>query len=135
LNKLRLSHDIVLIGTRTVRGRGGNYNPYMSTNVNDNDKDNNNTVPVSSSSLLPSMPSYLSNSDGWNKMVTHRITLEKGLEGSKEEEDGFGFVALMLSQCVGDRSNVMNVMHGTNVTNVEWKNVVPFSVTADGIKC
>jgi hypothetical protein len=97
LNKLRLSHDIVLIGTRTVRGRGGNYNPYMSTNVNDNDKDNNNnTVPVSSSSLLPSMPSYLSNSDGWNKMVTHRITLEKGLEGSKEEEDGFGFVALML---------------------------------------
>ena len=68
-------------------------------------------------------------------MVTSRITLEKALRGSKEEENGYSFVAIMtLQQSVSGTASNGN----GNATNImmEWNNVIPFSITeTDGIKC
>ena len=60
-------------------------------------------------------------------MVTSRITFEKVLMGSKEEQDGYDFVAIMPIQQRRSKDNVGNVM--------EWINIIPFSVTDDGVKC
>ena len=113
LKRLQLSHDIILVATRTVWGSSFSY----------------------SSSSSSSISTPLSNCDGWNKMVTSRITLEKALRGSKEEENGYSFVAIMTLQ----RSVSGTASNGNgNATNImmEWNNVIPFSITeTDGIKC
>jgi len=51
--------------------------------------------------------------DSWNKLVTHKVSLERVKSGTLEEREGFEFVALL------------------NDCNV----VVPFSVTSGGILC
>ncbi len=117
LNRLRLSHDIVLVATRTIRGSssggGGNGN-----------RSSNSSSSIGSKSYSNFNSSLGSSCEAWNKIITNRIELEKVIEGTKEERDGFDFVALMPHQQSIGSVNVM-----------DWNTMVPFSVTDDGIKC
>ena len=126
LKRLQLSHDIILVATRTIRGNTTHTtNGSNSTSSNKGSSYHPSPQPPPSSSFHAT---NLSNCDGWNKMVTSRITLRKVLVGSKEEENGYGFVALMPPQRFGGGGNGAN-------SSMEWNSVIPFSITDDGIKC
>jgi hypothetical protein len=61
---------------------------------------------------------WRSNCDGWNKIVTHRISIQKSVMGSSEKKAGYDLVAIGHSQ------------------NGDFEGrPIPFSVTSRGIVC
>ena len=117
LKRLQQSFDIELIATRTIRGGVGGGGGASNTN----------TVSSSISNHGYSNYNYNSSLDGWNKMITSRITLEKALSGSQEMNNGFPFVAI----------TSLHHEKSENSTDImQWSNVIPFRVSdTDGIKC
>jgi translation initiation factor 2B subunit (eIF-2B alpha/beta/delta family) len=65
----------------------------------------------------------MNHTESWKKIVTHQLPLDRVMENSKEEQDGFDFVALLQSNKATDRSVQ------------SWTHVIPFSITEKGIQC
>ena len=73
MNQIQNERNDVIVASRTIRRSN-----RSSGNIDGNGNESN-----------------LSSCDGWNKMVTNIITLYKVAPGSKEDVDGYHFVALM----------------------------------------
>ncbi len=117
LKKICKDHNVVFVTTRTIRSGNSSFSNATGTNA---------TSTTSASGLSSSC-------DGWNKMVTSRITLCKVVTGSKEEQDGYDFVALMPVQRSGG-GNKNNNKNGSNIMT-KWNQIIPFSITDRGIRC
>ena len=60
-----------------------------------------------------------SSCEGWNKIVTDHVPIKRVIPGTKEDKEGFSFVAATPEQ---NQSN-----------NLNWNGFTPFSVTDDGL--
>jgi len=92
--------------------------------------------------------SYYRSKDPWNKLVTHRVCLDRVKMGTDEQKLGYEFVALFQKKVVqmknadvdngglynvGTFDHKKNCNESNNVTNE--MQIVPFSVTSYGILC
>jgi len=102
IKRLCARHSLFVVTSRTVRGDG--INPHTR------------------------IPYYYAQDylESWNKLVTHRLHVDRVIENSKEDQEGFTFVALLPSTKVLD--NHQGEVHS-------WTDVIPFIVTDDGVQC
>jgi len=71
--------------------------------------------------------------EGWNKLTTHRLTLDRVGAGTREEEEGFEFLAVVTDSVPhGSPSMMRDTIDGSGKC---WNAFEPFSVTTDGISC
>eukprot|EP00978_Attheya_sp_CCMP212_P021227 scaffold61816_cov54-Attheya_sp.AAC.4 len=79
-----------------------------------------------------------SSSSSWNKIVTHRLTLDKVARHSREEADGYDFVALVPNKPATTLPNYNHNHNNTSSHNIKHSStpcdVIPFSITSHGIR-
>ena len=83
---------------------------------------------VSTRTITGNSPNqFRSSSDGWDKIISHRLSIMKSIAGSPEERDGHEFVALCKAQNDATSEHV--------VGPAQNHHVIPFSFTSNGISC